>query len=349
MLTFCLVLQDWPIKDDSSPFSAGTRLISAWGDEAFGYHGPNVARSTVRLFAEQERVNGDEGNYHERMQELADGSLEIRENNFVIPIRETTYHTVCLTYEALRNQSGTAAGESVTMIGAGPVISNSTRQFVHHFIVYSSTEPESCEYTKVIYGWAPGEAGMELPGNVGIPLLGDGETKSIVVEIHYNNPENVANQVDSSGVRLYFSKERREYDAAILQLGDPLVQLDNTAIGEGLTEWSFECASSCSSLVLGGESVTVFGETLHMHKSGTRMVNEQIRGGKVIHEGVVDVFEFDQQGSYNVPIEPFQIQPGDSFRTTCYYRDGTEFGLSSQQEMCSEWSRAMNLFCLLLL
>ena len=26
--------------------------------------------------------------------------------------------------------------------------------------------------------------------------------------------------------------------------------------------------------------------------------------------------------------------PGDSFRTTCFYRDGSKFGLGSQEEMC---------------
>lgn len=71
-----------------------------------------------------------------------------------------------------------------------------------------------------------------------------------------------------------------------------------------------------------------------MHQTGVRATNEVIRDGEVIHKGAVDFFDFDQQGSFQVQQSEFKVQPGDSFRTTCYYRDGTEFGSSSQEEMC---------------
>lgn len=135
-------------------------------------------------------------------------------------------------------------------------------------------------------------------------------------------------------MRLYFSTEPRQYEAAWLQLGDPFTLLSGQTIGDGLTEFSFECDSSCSSYALLGKSVTVIGESLHMHQTGTRMTNQVIRNGEVVNEARVDVFEFDQQGSFKVPQAQYQIQSGDSFRTTCYYRDGTEFGLSSSEEMC---------------
>ena len=35
-----------------------------------------------------------------------------------------------------------------------------------------------------------------------------------------------------------------------------------------------------------------------------------------------------------MPLEPFQLEAGDSFRTVCSFRDGSSFGPSSQQEMC---------------
>ena len=67
------------------------------------------------------------------------------------------------------------------------------------------------------------------------------------------------------------------------------------------------------------------------------MVNEQFRNGEKVREGTIEVWEFDQQGNAAVQQEPFEIQPGDSFRTSCYYKDvggGTTFGLGSQEEMC---------------
>lgn len=162
----------------------------------------------------------------------------------------------------------------------------------------------------------------------------NGGFRSITVEIHYNNPENLEGLVDSSGFRLYYSTQPREIEAAWLGIGDPATLMSGEQIEDGLTEYTFTCASDCSSTVLGSDSVTVIAESLHMHKTGVRMTNELIRNGEVANVGVVDVFEFAQQGSFKVQQDQFEIMPGDSFKTTCYYRDGTAFGLSSQEEMC---------------
>jgi len=47
-------------------------------------------------------------------------------------------------------------------------------------------------------------------------------------------------------------------------------------------------------------------------------------------------WDFNQQGNLAVVQEPFQIMPGDAFRTTCDYEanNGEVFGLASQEEMC---------------
>jgi hypothetical protein len=65
------------------------------------------------------------------------------------------------------------------------------------------------------------------------------------------------------------------------------------------------------------------------------MSNQHIRDGQVIREGRVDFFDFSQQGAYAIQQEPFEIQPGDSFKTTCQYSSpDAVFGISSQHEMC---------------
>jgi hypothetical protein len=40
------------------------------------------------------------------------------------------------------------------------------------------------------------------------------------------------------------------------------------------------------------------------------------------------------KGAFAVPQEPYTLLPGDSVRTTCYYKDGTAWGLGSAEEMC---------------
>jgi hypothetical protein len=175
-----------------------------------------------------------------------------------------------------------------------------------------------------------------MPENVGIPLFGPGsQFRSISIQTHYNNPNKVSNLFDSSGMRLYYTVTPREVEAAWLQIADPFDLLSGTAIPSGLTQYSFSCGGDCSSFVLAdGEPVTVIAEGLHMHQTGVRMTNELIRDGEVVNFAAVDVFEFEQQGTFAVQQQDYQIFPGDSFRTTCYYRDGTAFGLSSQEEMC---------------
>lgn len=336
--------QDHPIVDDSIIASAGARIISAWGDMEFGYHGNNVARSNVRLFAGAEAVAATPEAYHQHLNTTADGSFIIQSKEYTIPARETRYYQPCFTYQDILSQiPDVAEGQSVTLIGAGPVLSPETEQFVHHFVVYGSNREDACEQTSVLAAWAPGERGLELPANVGFPILGEGQPKSILIEIHYNNPELVQNQIDSSGMRFYFSFAPREFEAAFLEIGDPFIQLGGTPIPDGLTEWTFECDTACSRFALGSESVTVFQESLHMHTSGTRMVNELVRDEEVVHTSAVEVFDFDQQGSYRVPMQPYEVKPGDTFRTSCYYRDGNQFGTSSQEEMCSKSSN--EAFC----
>jgi hypothetical protein len=180
-----------------------------------------------------------------------------------------------------------------------------------------------------------GQGPKALPENIGIPLFDpNGTFRSIVLEIHYNNPENLEGLVDTSGFRIYYTTKPRPMEAAWMVMGDPSTLLEGQPIGDGLTKYSFSCASDCSATILGSEYVTVIDETLHMHKRGVRMTNELIRNGEVANLGAADVFEFKQQGSFQVQQDLYKILPGDSFRTTCYYRDGTKFGFSSEEEMC---------------
>lgn len=327
--------QDRPIMDDSSAFMAVTRLISAWGDEAFGYHGPNVARNGVRLFGDENAAGATPESHHERMTSMADGSFEVYARNFTIPATETTYHESCFNYQDILDQlPDIVEGQSITLIGGAPFFSPETAPFVHHYLVLSSDQPDACDYSTMLAGWAPGDIGLELPENTGMPIFGQGQAKSIIIQIHYHNPNLKENLMDSSGYELFFTFKPREFEMAVLQVGDPFRELSGTPVGEGLSQWTFECDTTCSTLALGDESVTVVQESLHMHTKGVRMVNELVRDGEVIHTASVEVFEFEQQGSYLVPMQPYQVQPGDTFRTSCYYRNGTEFGSGSRDEMC---------------
>lgn len=357
--------QDREIVDDSFVMAAATRLIAAWGDEEeVGYHGPNRANRAIKLFQPPPPQNEDDedpatttttttrsnNNNNNVPVAQGDGSFLVVQDDYSIPARETKYRSFCMTKDQIlatlpNNGISLEEGASLTMIGVDPLIDERTTAYVHHFVMYGH-KSTSCAYgngfelQQMIYAWAPGNEPLVFPSNVGVNMLGlDDSIQSIELEIHYNNPLRLPNLLDSSGVRIHYSLEPREHQAGFLILGDPLVALGGTRIGNGLTEWSFDCPGSCSSFALGGtgESVTVIAESLHMHQTGVRMSNQVIRGNnnEIIHEGKVDYYDFEQQGSFLVPKDvPYTIQAGDSFRTKCYYQDGTEFGLSSQEEMC---------------
>lgn len=118
-----------------------------------------------------------------------------------------------------------------------------------------------------------------------------------------------------------------------LSVGDPFVGIiwsGNALVGDGLTEHVFECSAGCSS-VFANKPVTVIREHLHMHETGYAMKNELIRNGEVVHVGQNNFYDFDQSGGPAPQQEPFQILPGDAFRTTCNYKGtGRRFGTGSQ-------------------
>lgn len=323
--------QDRAIIDDRSMLVQANRIIVAWGDTPqSSYHGPNRARGSVRFYGDDQ---GDEwSNFRDLMNDEAEGSLLMVADNFPIPTRETTYMDFCFLYEDLL-ALGMPPDVELHTIGVEPIVDERTVPYIHHFVVQANADPTECGGFEVAFAWAPGDLPVGMPPNVGGPL-GEGGFKSFSVQIHYNNPDQVPDLFDSSGIRMHWTTQKREFDLGVMQVGDPLIELYGQQVGDGLTSHDFVCKPSCTSLVM-SEPITVLRETLHMHKSGKRMFNSQIRGDEVVRTATADYFDYDQQGSLNVVQAAFTIEPGDSFQTKCYYDSQDEiFGLASQDEMC---------------
>src|SRR5210317_1736692 len=127
---------------------------------------------------------------------------------------------------------------------------------------------------------------------------GGGGYKAFRLEVHYHNPNKQEGRTDQSGVRIYYSIEKRENVAGLMLLGDYMLKLrgsytvgssggnsksDNSTVVSsssssvsGGMKHSFYCPPSCfsrSRLGQNNKSVTVFRMVLHMHQSGSRMTN----------------------------------------------------------------------------
>jgi len=324
--------QDKPIFKDTSSLVSPHRVIAAWGDsDQYGYHGLNRARGAIRFYG----AGDDASTFFTEMQEKAEGSFLVASINHEIPANETEYAFTCVNRKDMIDQGVVNTTDLVNIIGFEPIIQDGHEPYVHHYILsgYQTPEcPEGNGMQEIVYFWGPGDGPVDLPDNLGTPLFGEDGFQSFQIEVHYNNPQLVEGIIDSSGVRVYWTSQPRDQQLGVLAVGDPLVGLYGQPVGDGLAMHSFDCSSSCSSAA--GQNVTVLREYLHMHQTGARITNKQIRNGEVIREAVLDYWDF-HNGNTAIQQDPFIIQPGDAFKTSCYYSgEGRIFGLASSEEMC---------------
>ena len=84
-------------------------------------------------------------------------------------------------------------------------LANMPIDFVHCMIPY--------------YAWAVGGEDFILPPEAGFPIGSDDETKYILLQSHYDNPNMIENRIDSSGIRIYHTSQLRPNDAFTLITG----------------------------------------------------------------------------------------------------------------------------------
>jgi DOMON domain/Copper type II ascorbate-dependent monooxygenase, N-terminal domain/Copper type II ascorbate-dependent monooxygenase, C-terminal domain len=333
--------QDRVLLDDSDELVAATRVLAAWGDSASpSYHGDSIARAAVRFFGNTS-VTEELEVFASTMASEAEGNFTVRANNYIIPTDRTTYAHFCVSAEELLAMN-VDLDQDLHTIGFEPFIDPRTKKHVHHFSLTAMSSPWnsslSCDDfpgVEIVYVWAPGDIPFSLPSYIGSPLGSTG-FQSFRLEIHYDNADGTPNMTDDSGIRLYYTSKKREFDLGVFATGDPDVSLEGEVVSSsgGLAQHIFDCESSCTSQM--SAPVTVIREYLHMHTVGASMVNSQIRNGAVIHEGIVEYWDFQQQGNLVVQQPPFEIQPGDAFRTVCNYntKHNETWGLGSNNEMC---------------
>ena len=333
--------QDLALIRDNVLAMPEQRIISAWGDTPeVSFHGvANVARGSIRLF----QAEVEEPDFGTLMAQDGDGSFFVGADNYVIPNNDTTYTDFCVTRQGLIDQGVPDTSDKMSVIGFRPVLDEGpSAAFVHHYVVTGifNASDDACSDgggMDLVYVWAPGDGPFALPEFLGGNLFGEDGFQGFNVEIHYDNPGLEEGVIDSSGVEVFYSTTPREIEMGVLQVGDPFVQLFGEPVGEGYNMHQFDCPGSCSGLYLqDGEPVTVVREYLHMHATGARMTNEQIRNGAVIRTAATEVWDFNANGNIPVKQDPYELLPGDGFRTTCYFdgEDDTVFGLGSREEMC---------------
>lgn len=114
--------------------------------------------------------------------------------------------------------------------------------------------------------WATGGDALNLPDNVGIPIAEDDETAYFLFEIHYDNPELRRNIRDSSGFRLFYTRNIRQYDADTATMGSVVDY--RLIIPNGYENFtvSGHCSSDCFAEKMPKTGLKVLAALPHGHK-----------------------------------------------------------------------------------
>ena len=295
--------QDRAIINDSNTAVPAQLVIAAWGETAnASYHGSrNVVRTSVRWYGKGDELTA----VREKLAATSDGFFDLK-INYTIKAQETEYQSFCFNWDPDIIEQD-VPNEPIAVIAAEVITDEKSARFVHHADVFGSLQQSNSSrlclpegsYGYSVYSWATGIHPFLLPDDVGYsfgPTADNSKLQSFRIQIHYNNPELIANVSDGTALRVYYSKTPRKQELGIMAMGDALSYLEGVNIPSGLTQYEFTCKTDCSVLAL-NEPVTVFQEGFHMHISGVSAITYHIRGGEVIRKGQIDFYDFDQAGT----------------------------------------------------
>jgi len=278
--------------------------------------------------------------------------FEFKLNKYAVPANETTYH--CKVYKAPTNFR-----ERRQAIAHKTMIDSANRDIVHHLLMYECNPTATFDDNKLpdgpcddIYyllsecssniatGWAVGgDDVVEFPEIAGYPVGGDFEIKYYMVQMHYDNPHQMSNRTDSSGIRFYLGAQPREHELGYLTLG-----ADSSILGIVLPPRTdhFIVDSYCSAIATAkfpSDGITVVSAFPHTHLQGRTVWTKIIRNGTAVEylfNG--EAYDFNYQFENRLP-EPIKLYPGDELATRCIYSTTnkdtiTLGGEATRDEMC---------------
>ncbi|KAG9347462.1 hypothetical protein JZ751_005029 [Albula glossodonta] len=282
------------------------RVIWAYHSDDIGtsgpkYHGINRGRKSLRLLNPTitSRIPSETPYF------------DLKNLNVPVPSKDTTYWCQLFKIPEVSRKHH--------IIRIEPLIQHGHENLVHHILLYQCDSklneseldfghecyhpnmPDSfltCE--TVVFAWAIGGEGLTYPQHVGLSI----------------------GVLDSSGLRLFYTPELRQYDAGVIETG-VWVSLYHM-LPPGLTEYVSEghCTQECLQESLDHEmpsGVRVFAVLMHSHLAGRAIRTRHFRDGQELQPLAQDeAFDFNFQ-EFQYLKEERLVLPG---------------GLSTRDEMC---------------
>ena len=190
------------------------------------------------------------------------------------------------------------------------------------------------------WAWAVGSDGERLPEHTGMPL-GEywGGATYFMLETHYDNPAMHYPLRDSSGIKIYYTDELRQYDTGMLLVGSEVNFLQFIPPEQDLFTSLGHCSAECTQAGLPDSGIKIISGVLHSHLAGRKMRLRHIRRGVELPVILEDNhYDFNYQAS-RVPSAETTVYRGDQLLLECDYstksRKAPTFGgLSTREEMC---------------
>eukprot|EP00485_Elphidium_margaritaceum_P023517 CAMPEP_0202712258 /NCGR_PEP_ID=MMETSP1385-20130828/36148_1 /ASSEMBLY_ACC=CAM_ASM_000861 /TAXON_ID=933848 /ORGANISM="Elphidium margaritaceum" /LENGTH=656 /DNA_ID=CAMNT_0049372229 /DNA_START=22 /DNA_END=1992 /DNA_ORIENTATION=+ len=269
-------------------------------------------------------------------------------DNYEVPSSDTTYWCKFLSLpQPITNASH--------LIRVDPVVQEGNEAAVHHIVLYwcKDFDPEyvghaavcddvanmagkDCRSEMILNIWAVGGSDFYFPEHVGLPIEG---LQYVLMEIHYDNPDELEGIVDSSGLRIYWTEDLREYDAGIFAVGADYPATFIPGDMDAAVLNSFHSAPQCSlNSDMPEQGIHAFVGLLHAHTIGTALKMRHIRDNVELRPLLQnEQYDFNYQQWTNLPQE-VDIYPGDEFVCECWYKTTRSYptygGESTQDEMC---------------
>lgn len=274
---------------------------------------------------------------------------------FDIRLPRTTVPGEMTSYVCQTQPIPTAYGYEYHAVAFEPLIDN--KDLVHHMLMFGcgDTYDTPTQYSQArvphlcgaadnacrffLVQWSMGLEGQICsPPNAGV-RFGKKSISSLSLQIHWNNANLTQGTSDSSGFRIYYTRNLRKYDVANLQIGQNDLEIPP---GQGHYAQAGGCSGECTSQWL-QQPIFLTRVHIHMHYIGDGGLVELVRNGQVVQQIVRDDHYIYTRPPVHVLEHPVKVQPGDELRLTCIFnsKDGEKernrtvfWGEGSDGEMC---------------
>lgn len=138
-------------------------------------------------------------------------TFTILNDNYTVPSVKTTYYKACVNVSV--STSHAIAFEHILVDASKPYT-------VHHFILRAHRSSDCNDaIPDQVWGWAPGIDVLIFPSVAGVRIGSSGDANTYVsleMETHFDNPTFAANEIDNSGVRVYYTSNLRQHDVGVV-------------------------------------------------------------------------------------------------------------------------------------